>query len=101
MLRDVTRSPNVSSRNFATSSTPIECHITRKSLLRQEIVEKMTKVIVVGFAIERERAAVLIEHAKHRREPTEQIECGNCSFTFENVPKPQALPWQKAPEKVK
>ena len=36
------------------SNIPVECHITLKSLLHQEIVKKTAKVIVVGFAIKRE-----------------------------------------------
>jgi hypothetical protein len=99
MLRDVARTPSILSWSFATSNIPIECHVTLKSLLHREIIEKMAKAIVVGFAIERERAAVLKEHAKLRREHLEQVMCGNSSFTFENVLPldPQALPQQKAP----
>ena len=69
--RDVTRDLEDSSPNFGTSNTPIEYHITLKSLLHQEIVEKMAKVVVVGFAVEGERAAVLKERAKLQRELTE------------------------------
>ena len=74
---------------------PIERHVTLKSLLHQEIVEEMAKVIVVGFVIEREQAAVIKEHAKLWRECLEQLECGDSSLTFEDVLplNPQALPW--------
>jgi hypothetical protein len=81
---------------------PIEFHVILKSLLYQETVEKVEKVIVVGFAIERERATVVEERAKLQREPLEQGKCGDSSFTFNNVIpiEPQALPRQKAPKKV-
>jgi len=99
---DGTCSPNGSSRNVGISKIPIEFHVALKSLLHQETVEKVEKVIVVGFVFERERAAVVEEHAKLQREPLEQGKCGDSSFTFNNlIPlKPQALPWQKAPKEV-
>ena len=99
----VTRSPGVLSRNFGISKIPIEFHVTRKTLLRQETVEKVAKVIIVGFVFEGERAAVLKERAKLWWEPMEQGMRGDFSFTFDN-PLPlelQALPWQKAPKEVK
>ena len=68
MWRGITCDLEDSSPKFGTSNTPIEYHVTLKSLLHQEIVEKMAKVIVVGLAIERERAAVLKERAKLQRE---------------------------------
>src|ERR1700682_452386 len=103
MLRDVTCNPSVSYRIFVSSTIPIKYHVTLISPLQQEIIEKMSKVIVVGFATERERAAVLKENANLQRECLEQLVCGDSSFTFKNVLPlhPQALPWQKAPKKVK
>jgi len=58
-------------QNTSTSNVPIKCHITLKSLLHQEIVEKVAKVVVVGFALEREQAGVLKECAKLQWELTE------------------------------
>jgi len=54
MWRDVAHSLEVLFWNFGISNIPIERHVTLRSLLHQEIVEEMAKVIVVGFAIERE-----------------------------------------------
>ncbi len=76
MRRDVTRGLEDSSLESCTSNIPIECHVALKSLLHQEIVEKMEKVIIVGFVIERERVAVLKECAKLQRELTEQLKSG-------------------------
>jgi len=103
MRRDVARSLEVLFQNFGISNIPIECHVTLRSLLHQEIVEEMAKVIVVGFAIEREQAAVLKEHAKLQWELTVQVKGSDSSFTFENLLplRPQALPWQKSPKEVK
>jgi hypothetical protein len=102
MLRDVTPIPKALSSNFTISSTPFKCHVTLKSLLHQELVKKIVKVIVVGFAIKRERAAVLKEHAKLQWEHMEHVKGGDSSFTFKNVLplNRQALPWQSAPKKV-
>jgi len=55
----VTCSPGVLSRNFGISKIPIEFHVTQKSLLHQETVEKVAKVIIVRFVFEGERAGVL------------------------------------------
>ena len=103
MQRDVARSLEVLFWNFGISNIPIERHVTLRSLLHQEIVEEMAKVIVVGFAIERERAAVLKEHAKLRWELTVQVKGSDSLFTFENLLplRPQALPRQKSPKEVK
>jgi len=54
MQRDVVCSLEVLFRNFGISNILIKRHVTLRSLLHQEIVEEMAKVIVVGFAIERE-----------------------------------------------
>jgi len=63
----------------------------------------MAKVIVVGFAIEREQAAVLKEYAKLWQEPTVQVKGSDSSFTFKKLLLlgPRALPQQKAPKEVK
>ena len=90
-------------QNFGTSNIPIKHHITLKSLLlHQEIVEEMAKVIIVGFAIERERATVLKEHAKLQWELTVQVKGSDSLFTFGNLLPlgTQALPQQKALKEV-
>jgi len=103
MQRDVVHSLEVLFQNFGISNIPIKCHITLRSLLHQEIVEEMAKVIIVGFAIERERAAVLKEHVKLWWELMVQVKGSDSSFTFKNLLplRPQALPWQKSPKEVK
>jgi len=71
MRREVACNLEVLYWNTGTSNIPIECHITLKSLLHQEIVKKVAKVVVVGFALKREQAGVLKEYAKLWRELTE------------------------------
>jgi len=90
-------------RNFGTSNIPIKHHVTPRSLLHQEIIEEMAKVIVVGFAIEREQVAVLKEHVKGWQESMVQVKGSDSLFTFEKLLLlgPQALLWQKAPKEVK
>ena len=85
MWRDIARNLEVLFRNFGTSNIPIERHITPRSLLHREIIKEMAKVIVVGFAIERERAAVLKEYAKLWQEPTVQVKGSDSSFTFKKL----------------
>jgi len=98
----VTCSPGVLSQNFGISKIPIKFHITQKSLLCQETVKKVAKVIIVRFVFKGERAGVLKEHVKLWWEPMEQGMHGDFLFTFENpLPLLQALPWQKAPKEVK
>jgi hypothetical protein len=100
MTRVLPRNFATSNRGLRLSNVPIECHITLKPLPHQEIVELTAKEVIVGFATERERAAVVKECAKLQGEPTENIKLSECSLTFENI-LPQALPRQKAPLKVK
>jgi len=71
MWREVACNLKVLYQNTSTSNVPIECHITLKSLLHQEIVEKVEKVVIVGFALEREQAGVLKEYVKLWQELTE------------------------------
>ena len=85
MQRDVACNLEVLFRNFGTSNIPIERHVTPRSLLHREIVEEMAKVIIVGFAIERERVAVLKECVKLWQEPTVQVKGSDSSFTFKKL----------------
>lgn len=46
------------------SSIPIKSHVVLGCLSRQEIAEKLAKVVIVGFGIEIKRAAVVKEKTK-------------------------------------
>jgi hypothetical protein len=93
--------PTTPSHDFSTCDIPIESLITLIYLPQQEIIENAKEVVVVGFVVKRECAAVFKKSAKLGRKFLIQAIRGDGLFAFEHVLLPQALPWQRAPKKVK